>query len=235
MGGANGILQNVGSMLGGDCKIPCITINKQLFPQVGLYLKANKDSPLGLKQKSACLFGESGKPSTASNIFEDKISTTKKHVESTSNLKHFILLITTKYPSNSSISYIKMDKINHLHRQRSLNLFCQLMSLPMECVYKQIVVSRIIYIELNSHIGKGPVEIMLSKIKDYGLGHEVSNALNTVTTADQYPLLKVSGFNFAFFNPMLNNIHTFLYDIYIYSQRYTDTSVFIDFIQRNPV
>ncbi len=74
-----------------------------------------------------------------------------------------------------------MDKINHLHRQRSYEPFWQLMSLPMECVYKQILVSRIIDIEtsLNSHIGKVPVEIMLSKIKDYGLGHEVSKALNT--------------------------------------------------------
>ncbi len=62
-----------------------------------------------------------------------------------------------------------------------MNFFWQLMSLPMDCVYKQILVSRIIDIEtsVNSHIGKGPVEIMLSKIKDYGLGHKVSNALNT--------------------------------------------------------
>ncbi len=56
-----------------------------------------------------------------------------------------------------------------------------MMSLPMESVYKQILVSRIIDIEisLNSYVGKGPVEIMLSKIIDLGLGHEVTNALNT--------------------------------------------------------
>ncbi len=50
------------------------------------------------------------------------------------------------------------------------------MSLPMECVCKQILLSRIIDIgtSLNSHIGKGPVEIMQSKMTDYGLGHEVS-------------------------------------------------------------
>ncbi len=54
-----------------------------------------------------------------------------------------------------------------------------MMSLPMESVYKQSLVSKIIDIEiLNSHIGKGPVEIMMSKIKDYGLGHEVTNTLN---------------------------------------------------------
>ncbi len=62
-----------------------------------------------------------------------------------------------------------------------MNCFWQMMSLPMESVYMQIRVSRIIDIEisLNSHIGKRPVEIKLSKIKDYGLGHEVTNALNT--------------------------------------------------------
>ncbi len=55
------------------------------------------------------------------------------------------------------------------------------MSLSMKSVFKQILVSRIIDIEisLNSHIGKGSVEIMQSKIKDYGLGHEVTNTLNT--------------------------------------------------------
>ncbi len=91
---------------------------------------------------------------------------------------------TTKCASNSAISYIKMDKVNHLHRQRSydfFDFFLQMMSLPMESVYKQILVSRIIDFEisLNSHIGKGPVEIMLSKRKGYGWGHEVTNALNT--------------------------------------------------------
>ncbi len=47
----------------------------------------------------------------------------------------------------------------------------------MERIYKEIIVSRIIDIELslNSHIVKVPVEIMLSKIKYYGLGHLVSN------------------------------------------------------------
>ncbi len=41
---------------------------------------------------------------------------------------------------------------------------------------KQILVSKIIDIELslNSHLGKGPLEI-----NDYGLGHEVSNVFNT--------------------------------------------------------
>ncbi len=44
-----------------------------------------------------------------------------------------------------------------------------MMSLPKEYANKQILVSRIIDIELslNSDIGKGPLEIMLSKIKDY--------------------------------------------------------------------
>ncbi len=43
-GDPNDILQNVGSMLGGDYKIPCIASNRQLFPQVGLYLEANKNA-----------------------------------------------------------------------------------------------------------------------------------------------------------------------------------------------
>ncbi len=36
--------------------------------------RGNKNSPLGLKQKSACLFWESGNPSIASNIFVDTTS-----------------------------------------------------------------------------------------------------------------------------------------------------------------
>ncbi len=43
-GGPNDILQNVGSMLGGDCKIPCIESNRQLFPQVWLHLEANQNA-----------------------------------------------------------------------------------------------------------------------------------------------------------------------------------------------
>ncbi len=56
-----------------------------------------------------------------------------------------------------------------------------MISLPIESVYKQVLFSRIIDIEisLNSHVGKRPVEIMLFKIKDYGLRYEVTNALNT--------------------------------------------------------
>ncbi len=42
--GPNDILQNVGSMQGGDCKIPCIASNIQLLPQVGLHLEANKNA-----------------------------------------------------------------------------------------------------------------------------------------------------------------------------------------------
>ncbi len=49
------------------------------------------------------------------------------------------------------------------------------MSLPMESVYKHVIVSGIIDIEtlLYPHIGKEPIEIMLSKIEDYGLWDEV--------------------------------------------------------------
>ncbi len=36
-----------------------------------IYSISTKNSPLGLKQKSACLFGERGNPSIASNIFVD--------------------------------------------------------------------------------------------------------------------------------------------------------------------
>ncbi len=42
MGGANDIRQNVGSMQGVNCKIPCIASNRQLFPQVGLHLEKIK-------------------------------------------------------------------------------------------------------------------------------------------------------------------------------------------------
>ncbi len=67
-------------------------------------------------------------------------------------------MFTTKCTSNSDISYNTMDKVNHIHRQRNTFFFGvgvgQMMFLPMESVYKQIVVSRIIDIEisLNSHI-----------------------------------------------------------------------------------
>ncbi len=84
-------------------------------------------------------------------------------------------------PNTPAMVPLKWTRFTTYRDKEAMNLFWQLMSLPMECVYKQILVSRIIDIEtsLNSHISKGPVEIMLSKIKDYGLGHEVSNALNT--------------------------------------------------------
>ncbi len=49
-GGPNDILQNVGSMQGGDCKIPCIASNIQLLPQVGLHLEANKNAVFLKKQ-----------------------------------------------------------------------------------------------------------------------------------------------------------------------------------------
>ncbi len=44
VGDPNDILQNVRSMLGGDCKIRCIASNRQLFPQIGLHLEANKNA-----------------------------------------------------------------------------------------------------------------------------------------------------------------------------------------------
>ncbi len=50
MVGANDILQNVGSMLGADCKIPCIMSNRQLFPKLGLHLEANKNVVFHKKQ-----------------------------------------------------------------------------------------------------------------------------------------------------------------------------------------
>ncbi len=50
MGGPNDILQNVGSMLDGDCKIPSTASNRQLFLQVGLHLQANKNAVFLKKQ-----------------------------------------------------------------------------------------------------------------------------------------------------------------------------------------
>ncbi len=85
--------------------------------------------------------------------------------------------------SNAIVSLVKLKWtwLTTYIVKEAMHFFWQMMSLPIECVYKQILVSRIVDIEisLNSHIGKEPVEIMLSKIKDYGLGHEVTNALNT--------------------------------------------------------
>ncbi len=76
---------------------------------------------------------------------------------------------------------LKWTRLTTYIDKEAMNFFLQMMSLPMESVYKQMLVSRIIDIEIsfNSQIGKRPVEIMQSKMNYYGLGHEVTNALNT--------------------------------------------------------
>ena len=78
-------------------------------------------------------------------------------------------------PSIVPLVSLKRIRVTTQIERQLTNFFWQIMALPMENVYKQILVMRSIDIEtsVNTKVGKGPVDIMLSTINKYGLIDEV--------------------------------------------------------------
>jgi hypothetical protein len=85
---------------------------------------------------------------------------------------------------------LRWIRLSTYMEKEAMHFFWNIMCLPMESIYKQILISRIVDLEASHSVlrGKGPTESMLRIIDKYGLRGDVRKAISTgaIMTLDQW-------------------------------------------------